>query len=83
MESANNGNQAMNQIPMGPQRVNITAADFAAKYRSKRECYNFLTLECKAFLCHPDCLTGYHLRDLMMGVKRSKWQLNCFLNLLL
>jgi hypothetical protein len=32
----------------------ITAASFAAKFKSKREVYLFLTLDCKAYLpCHP------------------------------
>ena len=39
---ANNNGQIMAQ---GPQRQQITAKEFAAKYNSKRECYNFLTVD--------------------------------------
>ena len=28
----------------------ISAAAFAAKYRSKRECYNFLAIQCEVYL---------------------------------
>ena len=28
----------------------ISAAEFAAKYKSKKECFNFLTVACKAYL---------------------------------
>ena len=28
----------------------VTAAAFAAKYRSKKECFEFLTVACKAYL---------------------------------
>ena len=30
--------------------VNVSTAAFAAKYRSKRECFNFLAVECNVYL---------------------------------
>jgi len=39
----------------GPQR--ITAAAFSAKYRSKREVYNLLTVDCRAYLPSYEAVT--------------------------
>ena len=35
---------------LAPAKVKITAKEFAAKYRSKREVYNFLSVECGVYL---------------------------------
>ena len=35
---------------MVPVPTQVTAAAFAAKYRSKKECFEFLTVGCKAYL---------------------------------
>ena len=45
---------------------------FASKYKSKREVYNFLTIECHAYLPPYDTLTIYFLKDLISGAKKSK-----------
>ena len=50
----------------------ITAAEFAAKFKSKREVYNFLTLDCNAYLCSADCLTSHFLKDLVSGKRKCK-----------
>ena len=43
--------QQQQQIPQAhAQRVLIPAAEFAAKYESKRECYNFLAVDCDVYL---------------------------------
>ena len=49
----------------------MTAAAFGAKFRSKREIYQFLTMDVKAYL--PDCdnVTIYFLKDIMHGKKRQ------------
>ena len=39
-----------NQIMDAPNKVRITAKDFAAKYKSKREVYNFLSVDCAIYL---------------------------------
>ena len=56
------------------QRANhrITAAQFAAKYKSKRECYNFLAIDVGAYLPAYDTITIYFLKDLVSGKKKSK-----------
>ena len=39
------------QIPQGQRpKVLVSAAAFAAKYRSKRECYNFLAVDMGVYL---------------------------------
>ena len=53
----------VNQVP----QVGVSAASFGAKFRSKRECYNFLTVECKFYLPAYDTLTIYFLKDLITG----------------
>ena len=40
----------------------ITTAQFAAKFKSKKEIYLFLTVDCKAYLCGADVLTIYYLK---------------------
>ncbi len=63
----------MNAQQIGRQQaVNITAATFAAKYRSKREIFGFLSVEVKAYLCAYECLTIYFLKDLVAGKKKCK-----------
>ena len=46
---------------------------FASKYKSKREVYNFLTVDCHAYLPPYDNLTIYFLKDLVSGAKKSKF----------
>ena len=53
------------------QTVGVSAAAFGAKYRSKRECYNFLTVECKFYLPAYDTITIYFLKDLITGTKKG------------
>ena len=50
----------------------ITTAEFAAKFRSKYEVYQFLTIDALAFLPPPECVTIYFLKDLVRGIKKCK-----------
>ena len=50
----------------------ITTAEFAAKFRSKYEVYQFLTIDALAYLPPPECVTMYFLKDLVRGVKKCK-----------
>ena len=52
------------------QKRQVTAAAFAAKFRSKREIYVFLTVDVKAYLCNCDNLTIYFLKDLVTGKRK-------------
>ena len=56
--------QARNQ-----NRPTVTAAAFGAKFRSKREIYQFLTIDVKAYLPECDHVTIYFLKDMMTGKK--------------
>ena len=61
--------------------VRVNAAEVAAKYRSKPECYSFLTVRVKAYLPGADTITVYFLRDLISGktkCKHSPQSLNSF-----
>ena len=51
----------------------VTAMSFASKYKSKREVYNFLTVDCHAYLPPYDNLTIYFLKDLVSDDKKSKF----------
>ena len=76
-------NAEMNgQIPNpGASAQQITANSFAAKYKSKREVYNFLTIDCKAYLPAYDTITIYFLKDLINGTKKSKSHIFIIINI--
>ena len=42
----------------------------SAKYKSKRECYLFLTVKCGAYLCAYDNVSIYFLKSLLSGAKK-------------
>ena len=50
-------------------RVKESVKDFAAKYRSKGECYRFLAVDLGVFLPPYNNVTVWHLKDLIMNVK--------------
>ena len=44
-------NAGQNQIAdNGPQLAQISAKEFGAKFKSKRECFNFLASDCEVYL---------------------------------
>ena len=55
---------------MEPQFVNVNT--FAAKYRSKREVYTFLTVDTNAYLPFFDTLAVCFLKDLVQGKRKFK-----------
>ena len=54
------------------QKVTVTAQEFRAKYNSKKECFNFLSVDCKAYLSSYETVTIYFLKDLIAGQKKCK-----------
>ena len=64
----------LNQAKMVEANQNklITTAEFAAKFRSKYEVYQFLTIDALAYLPPPECVTMYFLKDLVRGIKKCK-----------
>ena len=64
-------NVPMNQVPDGgKQMVQVSSKEFASKYKSKRELYNFLATDVGIFLPPYDNVTVYFLKDLMNGKKK-------------
>ena len=62
----------------GPQMQKFPAASFAAKFASKKELFNFLSVEVGAYLCSHEVLTIYFLKDLVSGKKKRKCSLGRF-----
>ena len=48
----------------------MAAKTFSAKFRSKKEVWNFLAIEVGAYLPPYNNVTIYHMRDLVSGVKK-------------
>ena len=55
---------------MEPQFINVST--FAAKYKSKREVYTFLSVDGNVYLPPFDTVTVYFLKDIVSGKKRCK-----------
>ena len=53
------------------QKQSVTSANFASKFRSKREIFVFLTVDVQAYLCSCDNLTIYFLKDLINGKRKQ------------
>ena len=51
----------------------INVNEFAAKFKSKREIYTFLTIDAGAYLPSHEVLTIYFLKDLVRGKKKCKF----------
>ena len=80
MSEDGNGNQPL-QIQ---QPVRMTAKEFGSKFSTKRECFTFLTIDCRAYLPSYDTVTIYfvscqsssdptfflQLKDLITGRKK-------------
>ena len=64
-------NSQMNQINSGnvSKRL-VSSKEFASKYRSKREIYNFLATDVGIYLPPYDNVTIYFLKELMSGKKQ-------------
>ena len=65
-----NGQQNNNINDQQQARVTVSAAAFAAKYRSKRECYNFLAVDANVYLPAYEQVTIYFCKDLISGTKK-------------
>ena len=54
----------------GNQMTSVSSKEFSAKYRSKREIYNFLATDVGVYLPPYDNVTIYFIKDLMFGRKK-------------
>jgi len=61
---------------LASQAQHLPAASFAAKFASKKELFNFLSVEVGAYLCSHEVLTIYYLKDLVSGKKKRKSRLD-------
>ena len=68
--------------------ASMAAKTFSAKFRSKKEVWNFLSIEVGAYLPPYENVTIYHLKELISGTKKVrnlichyyfKIYYNCFL----
>ena len=50
--------------------TSVSSKEFSAKYRSKREIYNFLATDVRVYLPPYDNITIYFIKDLMFGRKK-------------
>ena len=67
----NSSNQPMQPANASQhQMLSVSSKEFAAKYRSKREIYNFLATDVGVYLPPYDNVTIYFLKELMMGKKK-------------
>ena len=67
----NSNNQPMQPVNGGqPPTAHVTSKEFVAKYRSKREVYNFLATDVGVYLPPYDNVTIYFLKDLIWGRKK-------------
>ena len=55
------------------QHDSVSTQMFQSKYKSKREVYNFLSCQVRAYLCDPDQLTIYFLKDIVTGNKKCNF----------
>ena len=62
-----NGNQIQDD---SQQKSRVTATSFAAKFKSKREVYFFLTVDVKAYLPPFENTSIYWLKDIISGEKK-------------
>ena len=54
----------------GSRNEKVSSKEFAAKYKSKRETYNFLACDVGVYLPPYDNITIYFLKELMSGKKK-------------
>ena len=55
-------------------RKRVTTAEFAAKFRSKLEVYNFMSIDVGAYMPAPESVTIYFLRQLARGDRKCKFK---------
>lgn len=48
----------------------MASKTFSAKFRSKREVWNFLAIDVGAYLPPYETITIYHMKDLVAGKKK-------------
>ena len=57
-------------------KVDISVKQFVGKFRSKAEIWKFASVDCRAYLPAYNTISVYFLRDLLMGKKKSKFNIS-------
>ena len=59
----------MQQLPPAPRLEQVNVNEVMEKMASKRDVYNFLTLECEAYLPKVDTVNIFFLKQITRGAK--------------
>ena len=59
----------MQQLPSAPRLEQVNVNEVMEKMASKRDVYNFLTLECEAYLPKVDTVNIFFLKQITRGAK--------------
>ena len=66
----------MNVDSNQPANILVNSKEVEAKLRSKKECFQFLVVDCQIYLPDdPACVTTYFLKQLCSGEKKCKFTL--------
>ena len=64
----------MNVDSNQPANILVNSKEVEAKLRSKKECFQFLVVDCQIYLPDdPACVTTYFLKQLISGEKKCKF----------
>ena len=64
----------MNVDSNQPANILVNSKEVEAKLRSKKECFQFLVVDCQIYLPDdPACVTTYFLKKLCSGEKKCKF----------
>ena len=56
-------------LPQSPRLAQVNVNEVMEKMASKRDVYNFLTLECEAYLPKVDTVNIFFLKQITRGIK--------------
>ena len=62
----------MQQVPSQPRLEQVNVNDIMEKMASKRDVYNFLTIECEAYLPKVDTVNIFFLKQITRGAKEVR-----------
>ena len=62
----------MQQVPPQPRLEQVNVNDIMEKMASKRDVYNFLTIECEAYLPKVDTVNIFFLKQITRGAKEVR-----------
>ena len=63
---------SIQQVPPQPRLEQVNVNDIMEKMASKRDVYNFLTIECEAYLPKVDTVNIFFLKQITRGAKEVR-----------